>query len=135
MMIYKVWSNDGRPVSADPMTYAQVKTHLKRIYGWDKVYRLEEHQGHQWTLHPTLGDLAKYKDGRRQFDGPVMIDIAAAIQHGLNVGGAKNDWDAPGFKSARDMTRLAGCVWDFVGWLDALRCVEQGMLGGVDLNG
>lgn len=60
--------------------------------------------------------------------------IIEAITAGLAAGGDSTDWDAPEFESARNLTGIAGCVWDFDSWRDAADCVEwYGKLGGVVL--
>jgi hypothetical protein len=59
--------------------------------------------------------------------------IIAAIATGFAAGG-KDEWDAPEFQAARDLTEAALCVWDFVGWRDAADAIRfHGRLGGVDL--
>ena len=59
--------------------------------------------------------------------------LAEAICEGLATG--QDDWDAPAFERARELTERAGCSWDFAGWADTLRTVEAaGVLGGVPLR-
>lgn len=60
--------------------------------------------------------------------------ILAAIDAGFAAGGV-DEWDAPEFAAARDLTETAGCVWDFEGWRNTARCIRaHGSLGGVLLG-
>lgn len=60
--------------------------------------------------------------------------ILDAIKAGFAAGG-KDEWDAPEFQTARDLTGAAGCQWDFMGWRDTARCIRaHGTLGGVVLH-
>lgn len=64
-------------------------------------------------------------------DTIIQAAIIEAINDGLDAGGNEQDWGAKAFERALILTDRAGCVWDFAGWSDALRCVELGKLGGV----
>jgi hypothetical protein len=59
-------------------------------------------------------------------DGTAILE---AIEAGFAAGG-KDEWDAPEFANARELTEAAGCVWDFDGWRDTADCIRQGCLGG-----
>lgn len=60
--------------------------------------------------------------------------ILDAIKAGFAAGG-KDEWDAPEFQAARDLTEAAGCVWDFAGWRDTAYTIRaHGMLGDVVLH-
>lgn len=62
---------------------------------------------------------------------PSAQPIIDAITAGLRAGG-KDEWDAPEFQAARDLTEAAGCVWDFDGWRDTRDgLANSGWLGGV----
>jgi hypothetical protein len=57
--------------------------------------------------------------------------IIDAINSGFAAGG-KDEWDAPEFEAARQLTGQAGCCWDFAGWRETRRTIrEHGRLGGV----
>jgi hypothetical protein len=61
-------------------------------------------------------------------------EIVAAIKAGFAAGGA-DEWDSPEFEAARKASETAGCVWDFLGWDDTLRCIlRHGALGGTALT-
>lgn len=66
-----------------------------------------------------------------------MKNIATQILYAIAAGfaaGGKDEWDAPEFQAARDLTDAAGCVWDFTGWRDAADTIRNnGKLGGIDM--
>jgi hypothetical protein len=60
--------------------------------------------------------------------------IIEAIDAGFAAGG-RDEWDAPEFQAARDLTEQAGCVWDFTGWRETRQTVQNhSALGGVVLD-
>lgn len=59
-------------------------------------------------------------------DGTAVIE---AIEAGFAAGG-KDEWDAPEFSEARELTEAIGCSWDFSGWHDTAACIRAGSLGG-----
>ena len=60
--------------------------------------------------------------------------ILEAIAAGFAAGG-KDEWDAPEFQAARELTGAAGCQWDFMGWRDTAATIRaHGKLGGAVLN-
>ena len=66
--------------------------------------------------------------------------LIAAIRGGFAAGG-KDEWDAPEFGQARELTAGWGCAWDFAGWRELVNRLESEgamgrpqVLGGIDLN-
>jgi hypothetical protein len=52
--------------------------------------------------------------------------IVAAINAALSAGGDDQDWDAPEFKRARELTE--GYVWEFTNWRDTAALIRRGKL-------
>lgn len=60
--------------------------------------------------------------------------VIAAITDGFAAGGV-DEWEAPEFQSARDLTEQFGCSWDFYGWRSTRdSIINHGKLGGVNLT-
>lgn len=59
-------------------------------------------------------------------DGSAILE---AIEAGFAAGGT-DEWDAPEFEAARNLTAEIDCSWDFDGWRNTARCIRSGELGG-----
>ena len=62
--------------------------------------------------------------------------LTQAIRSGQQAGGDDQDWNAPEFQQARDLTEQYGCTWDFSSWDDTLHTItrDNSTLGGIDLT-
>lgn len=92
----------------------------------------DEVDGARWIMDADELDQLRREDAPLAFVTlPSAKPIIDAITAGLRAGG-KDEWDAPEFQAARDLTEAAGCVWDFDGWRDTRDGLEaSGWLGGV----